>query len=167
MAAAERLLSRGRSWNELTVDEADASIGALYHRFRDKDALRHVLQRELCTQGAATAVRAAELAASGAPLSELVRAFVTVAVASYREQRGLRRARLVEMCTNGVFRERAIELSKQTCAGLTAHVTSPDQLATVNDVARGWCTARSIRSCSATIRPRRVARSPMLGSRRS
>lgn len=63
---------------------------------------------------------------------------MTVTVASYLEQRGLRRARLVEMCTNGVFRERAIELSKQPCAGLVAGltVTSPEQLATVNDVAR-------------------------------
>jgi AcrR family transcriptional regulator len=143
VAAAERLLSRGRAWSEVTVaelvDEADASIGAFYNRFRDKDALLHVLQIELYSQGAATAVAAAELAASDAPLAELVRAFVAVAVASYREQRGLRRALLVEMCTNEVFRERAIELSKQTCAGLvaglSAHVESSDRLATVIDVA--------------------------------
>ena len=143
VAAAERLLSRGRAWSELTVaelvDEADASIGAFYNRFRDKDALLHVLQLELYAQGAATAVKAAELAASGAALDALVRAFVTVAVASYREQRGLRRALLVEMCTNAVFRDRAIELSKQTCAGLvaglSAHVRSSDKLPTVIDVA--------------------------------
>lgn len=143
VAAAERLLSRGRAWSELTiadlVAEANASVGAFYNRFRDKDALLHVLQLELYAQGAATAVAAAELAASGAPLDELVRAFVAVAVGSYREQRGLRRALLVEMCTNTVFRERAIELSKQTCAGLVAglaaHVKATDRLATVIDVA--------------------------------
>lgn len=50
----------------------------------------------------------------------MLRAFVQVAVASYREQRRLRRALLVEMCANAAFRERAIELSRMTCAGLVA-----------------------------------------------
>lgn len=134
MAAAERLLSRGRAWAELTVAElvaeADASVGAFYNRFRDKDALLHVLQLELYTQGAATAKKAHELAGSAVSVETMVRAFVGVAVASYREQRGLRRALLVEMCTNPVFRERAIELSRMTCAGLVAglagHVKGKD-----------------------------------------
>ena len=145
VAAAERLLSRGRSWAELSVAdlvaEADASVGAFYNRFRDKDALLHVLQLELYAQGAATAAKAQELASSELPLEDVVGAFVTVAVASYREQRGLRRALLVEMCTNAVFRERAIELSKLTCSGLVgglaSHVKGKDvgRLATVIDVA--------------------------------
>lgn len=145
VAAAERLLSRGCAWAELTVAElvaeADASVGAFYNRFRDKDALLHVLQLELYTQGAATAREAHELAGSGVPVEVMVRAFVGVAVASYREQRGLRRALLVEMCTNAVFRERAIELSRMTCAGLVAglaaHVKGKDaeRIATVIDVA--------------------------------
>lgn len=134
MAAAERLLSRGRAWAELTVAElvaeADASVGAFYNRFRDKDALLHVLQLELYTQGAATAKKAHELAGSAVSVETMVRAFVGVAVASYREQRGLRRALLVEMCTNPLFRERAIELSRMTCAGLVAglagHVKGKD-----------------------------------------
>jgi len=145
IAAAERLLSRGRSWSELSVaelvEEADASVGAFYNRFRDKDALLHVLQLELLAQGAATAARAAQLADAALPLDALVRAFVTVAVASYRDQRGLRRALLVEMCTNPLFRERTIELSRVTCAGL-AGVLAPhvkgkdaDRLALVIDVA--------------------------------
>lgn len=134
VAAAERLLSRGRAWAELTVAElvaeADASVGAFYNRFRDKDALLHVLQLELYAQGAATAKKAHELAGSAVSVETMVRAFVGVAVASYREQRGLRRALLVEMCTNPVFRERAIELSRMTCAGLVAglagHVKGKD-----------------------------------------
>lgn len=123
------------------VAEADASVGAFYNRFRDKDALLHVLQLELYAQGAATAARAHELAGSAVPFEAMVRAFVTVAVTSYREQRGLRRALLVEMCTNPVFRERAIELSRLTCAGLVtalaAHVKGKDteRLATTIDVA--------------------------------
>ena len=93
VAAAERLLSRGRAWAELTVAElvaeADASVGAFYNRFRDKDALLHVLQLELYTQGAATAQKAHDLAGSAVPVEVMVRAFVGVAIASYREQRGL------------------------------------------------------------------------------
>lgn len=145
MAAAERLLSRGRAWSELTVAElvaeADASVGAFYNRFRDKDALLHVLQLELYAQGAATAKKAHELAGSAVSVETMVRAFVGVAVASYREQRGLRRALLVEMCTRPVFRERAIELSRITCAGLVAglagHVKGKDteRIALAIDVA--------------------------------
>ncbi len=145
VAAAERLLSRGRAWVELSVAElvaeADASVGAFYNRFRDKDALLHVLQLELYAQGAATAARAHELAGSAVPFEAMVGAFVNVAIASYRDQRGLRRALLVEMCTNPVFRERAIELSRLTCVGLVAglanHVKGKDteRLATAIDVA--------------------------------
>ncbi len=145
VAAAERLLSRNRAWAELTVAElvaeADASVGAFYNRFRDKDALLHVLQLELYTQGVATAQKAHDLAASAVPVEVMVRAFVGVAIASYRDQRGLRRALLVEMCTNAVFRERAVELSRLTCAGLVTglatHVKGKDaeRIATVIDVA--------------------------------
>ncbi|CAN5901105.1 hypothetical protein BH11MYX3_BH11MYX3_32150 [soil metagenome] len=145
MAAAERLLARGRAWADLSVAElvaeAKASVGAFYLRFRDKDALLHVLQLELHAQGAATAARAHELAGSSVPLEALVRAFVGVAVASYREQRGLRRALLLEMCSNPAFRERAIELSRLTCAGLVGGLAPSvktkdgERLATVIDVA--------------------------------
>ena len=122
--AAERLLARGRSWDEITVaelvKEAGASVGAFYNRFRDKDALLHVLQIELNKEGEATALQAASLGAAVAiPFDALIRAFVTLAVSAYRQQFGLRRALLVQMCHEEQFRDRAIELSKLTCEGLT------------------------------------------------
>ena len=123
--AARRLLEKGHSFHEISVAElareADASVGAFYNRFRDKDALLHVLQIELCREGEATA--AAVLVPErwkGVPLDALIRAFVGLSVASYRQQAGLRRALLVAMCNDKLFRDRAIALTKLTCEGLTA-----------------------------------------------
>ncbi|MBS1120266.1 MAG: Transcriptional regulator, TetR family protein [Deltaproteobacteria bacterium] len=122
--AAERLLARDRSWDDITVaelvKEAGASVGAFYNRFRDKDALLHVLQIELYKQGEATAASAQLLGASEfVALSALIRAFVTLAVTAYRQQHGLRRALLVQMASDKQFRDRSIELSRLTCEGLT------------------------------------------------
>lgn len=122
--AARRLLEKGQSFHEISVSalarEADASVGAFYNRFRDKDALLHVLQIELCREGEATA--AAVLVPerwTGVPLEPLIRAFVGLSVASCRQQAGLRRALLVAMCNDHAFRDRSIALSKLTCEGLS------------------------------------------------
>lgn len=122
--AAERLLARNRSWAEITiaelVKEAGTSVGAFYNRFRDKDALLHVLQIELNKEGEATAAQARALgAARDVALPALIRAFVSLAVTAYRQQWGLRRALLVQMCSEQQFRDRAIELTRLTCDGLT------------------------------------------------
>ena len=122
--AARRLLEKGQSFHEISVSalarEADASVGAFYTRFRDKDARLHVLQIELCREGEATA--AAVLVPerwTGVPLEPLIRAFVGLSVASCRQQAGLRRALLVAMCNDRAFRDRSIALSKLTCEGLS------------------------------------------------
>jgi AcrR family transcriptional regulator len=121
--AAQRLLARGRAWDQLGVaelaKEAGSSVGAFYARFRDKDALLHVLQLELNREGSATGAETFRLAAAATlPLDALVRGFVTLAVSYYRQQFGLRRALLVEMAGNAELRARATELSRETCDGL-------------------------------------------------
>lgn len=124
-AAALRILTRGRSFDELTVaelvKEADASVGAFYNRFPDKLALLHWLQIGLYEEGDATARAALDPQRWIAlPLEQLVHAFVALAVSSYHRQRGLRRALLVAMGTDPAFRERAAGLAQRTCEGLTA-----------------------------------------------
>ncbi len=133
-AAALRILTRGRSFDELTVaelvKEADASVGAFYNRFPDKQALLHWLQIGLYEEGDATArVALAPDRWIALPLEQLVGAFVALAVASYHQQRGLRRALLVAMGTEQAFRDRAAGLAKRTCDGLTAMMAarSPDR----------------------------------------
>jgi AcrR family transcriptional regulator len=121
--AAHRLLARGKSFADISVaelaKEASSSVGAFYSRFRDKDALLHVLQIELNREGSATAAETMRISkAAQVPLEVLIRGFVTFAVSYYRQQHGLRRALLVEMCNNGELRARATELSAQTVAGL-------------------------------------------------
>jgi AcrR family transcriptional regulator len=144
--AAQRLLGRGRSWAEITVADlaraAESSVGAFYSRFRDKNALLHVLQIELNREGSATAAETLALGDRVAlPLAQLVRAFVALAITAYRQQQGLRRALLVQMCSDAEFRARATELSKETCAGLEQLLqtrfprTPPGRIATVVDIA--------------------------------
>ncbi len=121
--AVQRLLGRGLSFAEISVamlaKEASSSVGAFYSRFRDKDALLHVLQIELNREGSATAAETMRLGkAAQIPLEIMIRGFVTLAVGYYRQQQGLRRALLVEMCSNGELRARATELSRETVAGL-------------------------------------------------
>ncbi len=121
--AAQRLLARGKSFADISVaelaKEASSSVGAFYSRFRDKDALLHVLQIELNREGAATSAETMRVSKEAqVPLEVLLRGFVTFAVSYYRQQHGLRRALLVEMCNNGELRARASALSGQTVAGL-------------------------------------------------
>jgi AcrR family transcriptional regulator len=131
--AAQRLLAKGRSFHEISVaelaKEAEASVGAFYHRFRDKVALLHVLQIELNKEGEATANEVLVPARwTGVSLELLIRAFVGLSVSSYRQQHGLRRALLVQMASDRQFRDRAVALSRMTCEGLTdvLHARSPE-----------------------------------------
>lgn len=120
--AADRLVSRGRAWSDIGVQElvkeAGTSVGAFYNRFRDKDALLHILQISLYSEGEVTAAAAHQLAKMDVPLESLLRAFVSLAVSVYRQQHGIRRALQLEMFGNKAFRDRAVALSKLTCEGL-------------------------------------------------
>lgn len=139
--AVQRLLARGLSFAEISVamlaKEASSSVGAFYSRFRDKDALLHVLQIELNREGSATAAETMRLGkAARIPLEVMIRGFVTLAVGYYQQQQGLRRALLVEMCSNAELRARATELSRETVAGLIDLLTDkfPHALARLPDV---------------------------------
>ena len=99
--------------------EASSSVGAFYSRFRDKDALLHVLQIELNREGFATASETMRVGkAAKIPLEVMIRGFVQLAVTYYRQQQGLRRALMVDMASNADLRARATELSRETVAGL-------------------------------------------------
>lgn len=121
--AAQRMMDRGKAFHEIgvaeLVKEAESSIGAFYSRFADKDSLLRVLQAELHREGFATAEQTVSIA-GGSPIAfdALVRAFVGLAVSSYAEQHGLRRALLVEMARDRGLRDSAAELARVTCAGL-------------------------------------------------
>jgi AcrR family transcriptional regulator len=123
--AALRLMAQGKSFAAISVaelaKEATSSIGAFYARFRDKDALLHVLQIELNREGTATATETFRIGREAkVPLEVLIKSFVTLAMTYYRQQAGLRRALLVEMCNNAELRARSTELSKETVTGLVA-----------------------------------------------
>jgi len=121
--AALRLLARGRVFADISVaelaKEASSSVGSFYSRFRDKEALLHVLQIELHREGSATAVETVRIGRQArVPLETLIRSFVALAVGVYRQQAGLRRALLVEMCNSRELRARAVELSRETTSGV-------------------------------------------------
>src|SRR5689334_8017454 len=118
LEAAQRLLAQGKSFADISVaelaKEAQSSVGAFYSRFRDKTALLHVLQIELNREGSATAAETFRIGrASNIPLEVMVRSFVALAVGYYKQQAGLRRALMVEMCNNEELRARATELSRE------------------------------------------------------
>ena len=125
VAAATRLLAKGHSFDDISVaalaKTARASVGAFYNRFPDKQALLHVLQIALYREGEETARTALVPDRwAGVSLPDFVRAFVSLAVSSYREQRGLRRALLLAMSEDKLFRDRAVALTSTTCDLLAA-----------------------------------------------
>ena len=125
IAAANRLLAKGHSFDTISVaalaKTARASVGAFYNRFPDKQALLHVLQIALYREGEETARTALVPDRwTGVALPDFVRAFVSLAVSSYRAQRGLRRALLLAMSEDTQFRDRAVALSSTTCDLLAA-----------------------------------------------
>jgi AcrR family transcriptional regulator len=120
--AAKRLMARGKSFDAITVadlvKEADSSVGAFYARFRDKTALLHVLQIELYKEGVATAEDGLKAAVAAKSSEAVARGFVTLAISTYRQHEGLRRALFVQMCNDKELRARATALARETCASL-------------------------------------------------
>jgi len=90
------------------VQEAGSSSGSFYARFRDKTALLHALHQRVVERGIAQAEAwHARLDGRKVPLSELATAVVDSLLRSYRSDRGVIRAVLIESLKDLTFAERA------------------------------------------------------------
>jgi AcrR family transcriptional regulator len=123
VVAAATLMKRGKSWDEITINDlvkaANASVGAFYARFKDKAGLLRVMQHELAEQGAFTMAETAQvLAGTKASVEAMVKAFVELAVNSYHDQLGLRRATILFGAHDREVRARSVAMSRETCAAL-------------------------------------------------
>ena len=116
-AALERFLDAGeslfleRAFDEVAVTEiverADASVGAFYRRFRDKDGLLQAVHERFCEQARATADDALAPARwADATIDEMASAFITFLVEIFRERAGLIRVFAVQGQRDRVVRER-------------------------------------------------------------
>jgi AcrR family transcriptional regulator len=91
LAAAEKVFAeKGFDGAKLSdiADEAGVSVGAVYFRFKDKDALFQAIAETFAEEVRA---RMTNIAAGGAP-QEVIRSFVIGAAAKMRAHRGLFRA---------------------------------------------------------------------------
>jgi AcrR family transcriptional regulator len=122
--AAEALVSE-KGFEDATVAElvgrANASVGAFYSRFRDKDGLLHALYERHHQQAVATADDALDPARwEGAPTARILRAVIRFLARIYREQRGLMRAFALRVRQDPEFHLRSERLSRHVAERLAA-----------------------------------------------
>lgn len=88
-------------------ERAGTSVAGFYRRFRDKEALLHALHERHAAEALATARTALDPARwEGAPVSDVVVAFVRLLVRTEYRRGGLRRAVAERTRTDPAFRER-------------------------------------------------------------
>jgi AcrR family transcriptional regulator len=127
-AAEEALEAKGLA--AATVPEiaarAGMSVGVVYRRFPDKDALlRGVFERFFTTATAQNRAALEPARWSGRGVTEIIHAIVTSMVTSYRQRRGLLSALVlyVEMHDDVRFRQSANELMNAASADIVALLT--------------------------------------------
>jgi AcrR family transcriptional regulator len=90
------------------VRRANSSVGSMYARFNDKDALLVCLHERFCEQALATTEAALDPTRwEGATINEILATALPFVVHVYRQKRGLIRAFFVRGCTDRGFAERA------------------------------------------------------------
>jgi len=88
-------------------ERAGTSVAGFYRRFRDKEALLHALHERHAAEALATARAALDPARwEGAPVPDVVAAFVRLLVRTEYRRGGLRRAVAERSRTDAAFRER-------------------------------------------------------------
>lgn len=121
--AAEAVIAE-KGFDKATIGEivkrAKSSVGALYARFNDKEALLSCLYERFYQEAIATAdVAVAPERWSGASISEIIAEVVPFLVRVYREKAGLVRAFIVRGGSDSVFLERGGRLFQYISSRLT------------------------------------------------
>jgi len=123
LEAAEEVVAE-KGLDNSTVSEivrrAKSSVGAMYARFNDKDALLSCLHQRFCEQAMATADTALDATRwEDATIAEIFAEAIPFLVQVYHEKRGLIRAFIVRGGTDREFAEAAGRLGKHVSQRLT------------------------------------------------
>jgi AcrR family transcriptional regulator len=122
--ATEELISE-RGFDNATVSEivrrANSSVGAMYARFNDKDALLVCLHERFCEQALATTDAALDPTRwEGASIAEIFATTTPFLVETYYHKRGLIRAFIARGSTDEHFLERASRVGRAISEKLIA-----------------------------------------------
>lgn len=116
LEAAEELIGQ-QGFEPTTIADitraASVSVGTFYARFRDKDALLHVLQDRLSEQAVATARAAASAVPDDATVHDIGKAFARFVLQVYRLRPQLVLAVLFRVRTDRQVAERAERMNRE------------------------------------------------------
>ncbi len=117
LEAAEEVIAE-KGFENATVSEivrrAKSSVGSLYARFNDKDALLVVLHERFCEQAIATTEAVLDPRRwQGASIAEILSTALPFVVHVYEQKRGLLRAFMLRGCSDPQFAERGIRVGRE------------------------------------------------------
>ncbi|MBI2825965.1 MAG: TetR/AcrR family transcriptional regulator [Planctomycetia bacterium] len=121
--AAEEVFAE-RGFESATVAEivrrAKSSVGAMYARFTDKDALLSCLHERFCEEAMATSDVALDAERwEGASIAEIFDEVIPFLVEVYEQKRGLIRAFIIRASGDAEFVEAGLRLGRHISEGLT------------------------------------------------